>query len=173
MSVMPGRVRAFAFVAALLCALCAQAVVPDLAGAASTRVTRKDACKILTKRQLQQLMASTATFQGQNGTKLDVGCNWAIGASADRPAGTLRLVVSFAVPPGAYKALKSNPQFQVVDGLGVDALYSAGNGTLSVFKGTRILRLRGLFYDATVRPIKTYDPKLALLVLAKAADARL
>jgi hypothetical protein len=43
-----------------------------------------------------------------------------------------------------------------------------------VFKGRRILGLSAArFFDASVRPIRTYDPKLLLLVAAKEALPRL
>jgi len=168
-----GRVRALALVAVLVLALVA--VVPAGAGAKTSRVTRKNACKVLTQAQLQQVFGGAATFQGKAvaNKNLDVVCDWAIAANGDRPAGTVRVAVSFAVPPGAYTALKNNAQFEVVDGLGADALFSKATNTLTVFKGGRILRLRGLFNDTTVRPIRVYDPKLLLLVLGKTALPRL
>jgi hypothetical protein len=168
------RLRALALGAVLLAATLVIAG-PAPAGAKTDRITKKDACKVLTKSQLEKVFGADATSQGQVKTNkgLDVLCDWAIAAAGDRPAGTVRVAVSFAVPPGAYKALKNNAQFEVIEGLGADALYSKATNTLTLFKGNRIVRIRGLFNDTTVRPIRTYDPKLLLLVLGKTALPRL
>jgi hypothetical protein len=169
------RLVAFAFTALLAALVLVQGVAPELAAAKSTRVTKKDACKVVTKAQLERDLGGTATVQpsGIANKGLDVGCSWAIGASGDRPAGTIRMVVSFAVPAGAYAALKDNPQYQVIDTLGAKSLYVKGSGTLYVFKSGRILKMTGLFNDATVRPIRIYDPQLPLEITAKDALPRL
>ena len=166
-----GRFLALATAVLVVAALMA---TPLAAGAKTTRVTKKDACKILTKRNLEEIFGATATSQGKVAKKSDFLCKWQIDANGDRPAGPLQVVVSFDLAPGAYDALKNNPQYEVVDGLGADALYQPRSATLSVFKGRRILGLSAArFFDASVRPIRTYDPKLLLLVAAKTAIPRL
>ena len=56
-------------------------------------VTKKNACKVLTQAQLQQVLGGEATFRGKAvaNKNLDVVCDWAISASGDRPAGTVRV----------------------------------------------------------------------------------
>jgi hypothetical protein len=166
-----GRLVALATAVLLVAGL---VFAPTAAGAKSKRVTKKNACKILTKKDLEQIFGASATFQGQVAKKSDFLCKWQVDANGDRPAGPVQIVVSFDLAPGAYDALKNNAQYEVVDGLDADVLYQPRSATLSVFKGRRILGLSAArFFDTTVRPIRTYDPKLLLLVAAEKAIPRL
>jgi hypothetical protein len=138
------------------------------------RVEKANACKVLTRAQIEQVLGGEAQRVARRRVGPDVECDWSVASGGDRPAGSLSVGVSFDVPPGAYPALTNNPGFEVIEGIGdADALYQPFTGTVNVFKGRRILKVRGVFNDATTRPIRSYDARTELLELAKLAEARL
>jgi hypothetical protein len=138
------------------------------------RVEKANACKVLTRAQIEQVLGADAERVARRRVGPDVECDWSVASGGERPAGSLSVGVSFDVPPGAYPALTNNPGYEVIEGIGdADALYQPLTGTLNLFKGRRILKVRGVFNDATTRPIRTYDARAELLELANLAEARL
>ena len=138
------------------------------------RVEKDTACKVLTRAQIEQVFGGAAMRVARRRVGPDVECDWSVAGVGDRPAGSLSIGVAFDVPPGAYPALTNNPGFEVIEDIGdADALYQPFTATLNLFKGRRILKVRGVFNDATTRPIRSYDPRRELLELGTLAEARL
>lgn len=137
------------------------------------KVTKKKPCRVLTASEIRQVFGARATSNGNSVTPASAVCRWTVDANGDRPSGTLRIGVALGVPKGAYDALVKNPSYVVVEGVGADALYQPSTGALSLFKGTSIVTIRGVFFDASVRPIRTYDAKDLLVGLAQVAIPKL
>ncbi len=138
------------------------------------RVKKSNACKVLKRAQIEEVLGGDAQRVARRRVGPDVECDWTVAASGERPAGSLSIGVSFDIPPGAYPALTNNPGFEVVEGIGdAEALYQAFTGTVNLFKGRRILKVRGIFNDVSTRPIRSYDARTELLELATLAETRL
>jgi hypothetical protein len=146
---------------------------PSTTVAPKDRVTRKKPCRVLTKTDLQRALGATATSTGNSISGALAVCRWSVDANGDRPAGLLRVGITFGVPKGAYQALSKNAQYVVVDGLEANALYQPSTGTISIFKGTTIVTIRGTFVDTTVRPVRPYDAEPLLTGLAQTVIPKL
>lgn len=139
------------------------------------RVDVKHGCKVLKRAHLETVFGGTAASQGDVRQGPDWLCRWNVGANGERPSGWLKVNVAFKVPPGACEALSKNPRYEVLDastGLG-NAVYERSVARLTLCKGKRVLVLQGLFNDATVRPIRTYDATAQYVQLAAIAQDRL
>jgi hypothetical protein len=142
---------------------------------AEPRVDIKHGCKVVKRSDLESVLGGVATSNGDVRQGPDWLCRWTIGADGERPAGTLKVNVAFKVPPGACDALSKVARYETLDGTdGLDdAVFEPLVARLTVCKKKRIVVLQGVFNDASVRPIRTYDARAELVELAGVAQSRL
>jgi hypothetical protein len=137
------------------------------AGAATT-----NPCKLLKKSEIQQAFGGTAG-SGKKGlsTVVSSQCEFAVGADADRPDGTVIAKAMTTGAKAAYTGLKKISGYEPIDGV-PNSLYNEKLHVVEILKGDVLVGVQGGFTITDPLPIHFYDDKAQLTQLAQLAAKR-
>jgi hypothetical protein len=110
----------------------------DVAGAAKKT---KDACKVVTTKEITSAFGANSVAKGFSGFQ---ECNWKLDGGP--PNGINLSVQLLPNSTSGYDAAKqvAGTGAETVDGLGKDAFFQAGTGTLWIVKGKTSMSLQGV-----------------------------
>ena len=105
------------------------------------------------------------------GTPLSTQCEYKVGATADRPEGTVIVHVMTTGAKAAYNGLKKTSAYVPIDGV-PNSLYSDKTHVVDILKGSVLLGVQGNFLITDPLPIHFYDAQTQLTDLAQIGIAR-
>jgi hypothetical protein len=141
-------------------------VVP--VGAATT-----NPCKVFKKSEIQQAFGGTVG-SGKKGisTAVSSQCEFAVGANAERPAGTVIVKAMTTGAKAAYTGLKKVADYAPIDGV-PDSLSNDKLHVVEILHGDVLVGVQGGFSITDPLPIHFYDDKTQLTQLAQLAAKRI
>ena len=159
------RAGATAGVLALAAASFAMFAAP--AGAATT-----NPCKVLKKSEIQKAFGGTVS-SGKQGisTPVSAQCEFQVGASGDRPTGTVVVHVMHTNGKIAYNGLKKTSTYEPIDGV-PNSLWAEKLDVVNILKGDVLVGVQGGFLITDPLPIHSFDDKAQLTDLAQVAIKR-
>ncbi len=155
-----------------LAALAATTIGTIGIGAAPAGAAGINPCKLLKKSEIQQAFGGTVS-SGKKGlsTPVSAQCEYQVGASADRPAGTVVVHVMTTGAKPAYTGLKKTSLYVPIDGV-PNSLYAENVHVVDILKGNVLVGVQGGFTITDPLPIHFYDDKTQLTDLAQTAAKR-
>jgi len=154
------RIGVFAGVGALAATTFASVATP--AGAATT-----NPCKVLKKSEIQQAFGGTVSTGKQGlSTPVSAQCEFQVGASGERPAGTVVVHVMHKNGKIAYNGLKKTSAYQPIDGV-PKSLWAEKLDVVNILKGDVLVGVQGGFLITDPLPIHSFDDKTQLTALAQ------
>ena len=124
-------------------------------------------CKVLKKSEIQQAFGGTVS-SGKKGLSTPVSsqCEFQVGASGDRPAGTVVVHVMTTGAKAAYTGLKKTAAYEPIDGV-PNSLWAEKLDVVNILKGDVLLGVQGGFLITDPLPIHSFDDKTQLTGLAQ------
>jgi hypothetical protein len=138
------------------------AMLAGPAGAADT-----NPCKVIKKSEIQRAFGGTVST-GRKGvsTSTSSQCEFQVGASGDRPAGTIVVHVRTSGGKDAYAGMKKADSNAPIDGV-ANSLWAEKRDLVNILKGDVLLGVQGRFLISEPLPIHSYDDKTQLTGLAQ------
>ena len=137
------------------------------AGGAPSGAATKNPCKVLKKSE------NAAAFGGTVGTPekglttpVSAQCDFAVGATADRPEGTVTVTLMTTGARAAYTGLKKMDLYVPIAGV-PNSLYAEKLHVVNLLKGAVLLGVQGNFIVTDPLPLHFVDVKTQLTDLAK------
>jgi hypothetical protein len=142
-------------------------------GAAPSGAATKNPCKVLTKSEIAKAFGGTAGNPKKGlSTAVSTQCEYKVGATADRPDGTVIVHIMSTGAKAAYTGLKKQGTLYVpIDGV-PNSLYADKLHVVNILKGDVLLGVQGNFIITNPLPIHFYDAKTQLTDLAKIGITR-
>jgi hypothetical protein len=137
-------------------------------GAGPSGAATKNPCKVLTKSEIAQAFGGTVGSAKKGlSTPVSAQCEYKLGASADRPDGTVIVHLMTTGANAAYTGLKKQGTLYVpLDGV-PKSLYADKLHVVNILKGSVMLGVQGNFIITDPLPIHFYDAKTQLTDLAQ------
>jgi hypothetical protein len=132
----------------------------------------KNPCKVLTKREIATAFGGTVgTPKKGFSTAVSTQCEYTVGATADRPDGTVIVHVMTTGAKAAYTGLKKTSLYVPIDGV-PNSLWAEKTHVVDILKGDVLLGVQGNFIITDPLPIHFYDAKTQLTDLAQIGITR-
>ncbi|HEX5586987.1 MAG TPA: hypothetical protein VFZ17_06740 [Acidimicrobiia bacterium] len=143
-----------------------------LVGTPAAVAATKDPCKVVTTSEISKAFGGATVAKGKAGLKTAVSaqCKYAVGATADLPAGDLVVHVMFIGGKAAYDGLKTNDLYVPTTGLS-NSIYNERESVVNTLKGSVLLGMQGLFDDGSL-PVTFQDVESQLVAATKAGLKR-
>ena len=149
--------------------------VPAVLGAAPAAVAASapNPCKVVTTSEISKAFGGAEVSKGKKGleTAASVQCSYAVGATADVPAGDLVVHVMFVNGKAAYDGLKKSSAYVPTTGLS-KSIYNERESVVNTLKGNTLLGMQGLFNDGSL-PITFQDVESQLVAISKVGLKRI
>ena len=141
-------------------------------GGAPSGAATKNPCKVLTKNEIATAFGGTVGNPKKGlSTPVSTQCEYKVGATADRPEGTVIVHVMTTGAKAAYNGLKKTSAYVPIDGV-PNSLYSDKTHVVDILKGSVLLGVQGNFLITDPLPIHFYDAQTQLTDLAEIGIAR-
>jgi len=129
-------------------------------------------CKVLKKSEIQKAFGGTVS-SGKQGisTPVSAQCEFQVGASGDRPTGTVVVHVMHTNGKIAYNGLKKTSTYEPIDGV-PNSLWAEKLDVVNILKGDVLVGVQGGFLITDPLPIHSFDDKAQLTDLAQVAIKR-
>ena len=136
-------------------------------GGAPSGAATKNPCKVLTKSEIATAFGGTVGKPKKGlSTPVSAQCEYKIGATADRPDGTVIVHVMTTGAKAAYTGLKKTSAYVPIDGV-PNSLWAEKTHVVDILKGDVLLGVQGNFIITDPLPIHFYDAETQLTDLAE------